>query len=91
MFWARLLNYSNRIKPEYLEISVTTEATMWSTGGSNKLHCLGGECGLHDWTQLMADEVHTYVCTVAKTVHRRDVIGQPGSADCLNTAWKGVS
>lgn len=67
---------------------MTTEATMWSTGGSNKLHCLGGECGLHDWTQLMADEVHTYVCTVAKTVHRRDVIGQPGSADSLNTAWK---
>lgn len=64
---------------------------MWSTGGSNKLHCLGGECGLHDWTQLMADEVHTYVCTVAETVHRRDVIGQPGSADSLNTAWKGVS
>lgn len=32
LFWLRLLNYSNRIKPEYLEISVTTEATMWSTG-----------------------------------------------------------
>lgn len=61
---------------------------MWSTGGSNKLHCLGGECGLHDWTQLMADEVHTYVCTVAKTAHRRDVIGQPASADSLNTTWK---
>lgn len=52
---------------------------MWSTGvGSNKLHCLRGECGLHDWTQLMAGGLRTYVSTVAKAVHRRDVIGQPG-------------
>lgn len=45
--------------------------------GSNRLHCLGGECGLQDWTQLKAGGLRTYIRTVAKAVHRRDVIGQP--------------